>query len=266
MHVPTLEARNAPVSCTSTRSRTQHYVHIPTVSQARWGNCILGRRADALAMAAEPRLLSAAFFCPRARPPRDDYVTELRSYLRCSDHGTTLLAHVENLTQAWPLFANARHDIAALPHGLRDLSLLVAWSKGGPVAPVCEARAGMVALPLLLVLQLAQYFRYLEAHKLSHEEFLRQVYHVGGLHGFCGGAAAALSIACAKDEAEVVENAAIFLRIMMGIGAAMEAAGDCTSSMPTTIVVRLKHEGQGEELLKHFPGVSVELVLGTAIY
>ena len=211
-------------------------------------------------MVANFHLVSAAFFCPRARRPRDDYVTELRSFLARNEYGTSLLTHVGKLGKAWPLFANASPDIRALPHGPRDLNLLVAWSEGGPVPPVCETSAGLVALPLLLVLQLGQYFRYLEVQNISHEEFLHQVEHAGGIHGFCGGAAAALSIACAKDEAEVVANAAVFLRVMMGIGAAMEAAGDWASTAPTTIVVRLKYEGQGEELLEDFPGVSEYLL------
>jgi hypothetical protein len=200
--------------------------------------------------------ISAAFFCPRARRPRDDYVSRLRSFLGQRTYGISILDHVSRLPDAWPFFAEARADIRNLPHSQQNLDLLVAWSKGGPVGPVCETTAGLVALPLLLVLQLGQYLRYLEVHNVSHESFLRQVQHGGGIHGFCGGAAAALCIACAKDEAEVIENAAVFLPVMMGLGAAMDAAGDWESGASTTIAVRLRHEGQGEELLEQLSGVS----------
>lgn len=205
-------------------------------------------------MVATTHLISAAFFCPRARRPNVNYVTELRSFLNRNKYGASLLAHVSRLDQAWQLFADARPDIQALPHGVRDLNLLVSYAGGGPVSEVCETSSGVIALPLLLVLQLGQYFRYLEIRDLSHEGFLRQV-QPAGIHGFCGGAAAALCIACAKDEYEVIQNAAVLLRITMGLGAAMDAAGDPTSSAPTTVVMRLKYEGQGEDLLNTFPGV-----------
>lgn len=200
--------------------------------------------------------VSAAFFCPRARRPRDDYVTELRSYLIRRPSGISLLYHVSKLNSIWPLFTTEVPEIRGLAGGQDSLNLLISWSKGGPVSPVCETAAGLVALPLLLVLQLGQYLRYLETHNISHEVFLRQVGHVGGIHGFCGGAAAALAIACARDEAEVIANAAVILRILVGVGALMDAAGDWDLAAPTTLAVRLKYEGQGDEILKKFPGVS----------
>lgn len=200
--------------------------------------------------------VSAAFFCPRARRPRDDYVTELRSYLSQRPFGISLLHHVSTLHDIWPLFTEASPEIRNLAGGQDNLNLLVSWSKGGPVPPVCETAAGLAALPLLLVLQLGQYFRYLEVHDITHETFLQQAGHVGGIHGFCGGAAAALCIACAKDETEIIANAAIILRTMVGVGAAMDAAGDWDLAAPTALAVRLKYEGQGEDIVRQFPGVS----------
>jgi hypothetical protein len=199
---------------------------------------------------------SAAFFCPRARRPRDDYVTELRSFLSRRTYGVSLLNHISELPDTWHIFAEARPDIRNLQHSQENLNLLVAWSKGGPVPPVCETTFGLVALPLLLVLQLGQYLRYLEVHNVSHESFVRQTQQAGGVHGFCGGAAAALCIACAEDEAQVIRNASVLLPVMMGVGAAMDAAGDWDTNLPTTIAVRLKYEGQGKELLRPFAHVS----------
>jgi hypothetical protein len=200
--------------------------------------------------------ISAAFFCPRARRPRDDYVTELRSFLSRKTHGISLLEHISELPDTWHIFAEARPDIRDLQHSQANLNLLVDWSKGGPVPPVCETTFGLVALPLLLVLQLGQYMRYLEVSNVSHESFVRQTQQAGGIHGFCGGAAAALCIACAEDEAQVIRNASVLLPVMMGVGAAMDAAGDWDTNLPTTIAVRLKYEGQGEELLTQFAHVS----------
>lgn len=198
---------------------------------------------------------SAAFFSPRTRPPPEDYLADLRSFLRQSRYGTQLLGHVATLDTAWPLFANENNTFQASPNGRQQLSFLVDWANGGAIAPVCGAKSGIVALPLLLVLQLGQYLRYLECHSISHEQFIGQVQHHGGIHGYCGGAAAALSIACAKDEGHVIENAAVFLRVLTGIGAVMEAVDGWTSPDPTTIALRLKYEDQGHDLVAQFPGV-----------
>jgi hypothetical protein len=179
-------------------------------------------------------------------------VTELRSFLSRRTHGISLLEHISELPDTWHIFAEARPDIRDLRHSQENLNLLVAWSKGGSVPPVCETTFGLVALPLLLVLQLGQYMRYLEVRNVSHESFVRQTQQAGGIHGFCGGAAAALCIACAEDEAQVIRNASVLLPVMMGVGAAMDAAGDWDTNLPTTIAVRLKYEGQGEELLRQF--------------
>ncbi|KAH7413722.1 hypothetical protein DE146DRAFT_4067 [Phaeosphaeria sp. MPI-PUGE-AT-0046c] len=211
-------------------------------------------------MVVNSHLVSAAFFCPRARRPRNDYVTELRSYLSRNPFGISLLHHVSTLHDIWPLFTKESPEIRNLVGGQDNLNLLVSWSQGGPVPPVCETTAGLAALPLLLVLQLGQYFRFLEAHNISHQDFLQQAGQVGGIHGFCGGAAAALSIACARDEAEIIANAAFILRVMVGVGAVMDAAGDWDLAAPTTLAVRLKYEGQGEEILKQFPGAYVSAV------
>lgn len=207
-------------------------------------------------MVMQSHSVSAAFFCPRARRPRDDYVADLRSYLAHTHYGTLLLEHVSKLQDSWPLFADSRPDFQSLPHAQKSVQSLVDWSKGGPTTPVCETGAGLIALPLLLVLQLGQYLRYLEVHNVSHEAFLCQVGRIGGIHGFCGGSAAALAVACAEDEAGVIQNAAVLLRVMLGVGAATDAAGDWELSAPTTLAVRLKYEGQGDDLLKQFPGVS----------
>lgn len=133
----------------------------------------------------------------------------------------------------------------------------------GPTAGpphLSEARTGVIALPLLTILQLGQYFRYLEFNNLSHAQFITQVRDAGGIQGCCGGEPPALSIACAKDEAQVVENAAVLLRVLLGVGAYIEAVDDWTSSGPTIIAIRLKHEGQGDELMQKFPGTYVSAI------
>lgn len=199
--------------------------------------------------------VSAAFFNPQSRAPSASYLRGLHAFLSQHPHGKTLLEHVATLEAVWPIFASVRDDVRKLPNAQNILSFLIEWAKGGPSEPVSEARSGIIALPLLLILQIGQYFRYLEFHGLTHVDFLDQVRHGGGIQGCCGGEPPALSIAYATNEAHVVENAAVFLRILVGVGSYIEALDDWTTSEPTILAVRLKHEKQGEELTRLFPGV-----------
>jgi hypothetical protein len=48
------------------------------------------------------------------------------------------------------------------------------------------------------------------------------------------------------------------MRIALGIGAYGELGDDENIPGPTTIVLRLKRPGQGEELVKKFPGVILD--------
>ena len=202
------------------------------------------------------RPISAAFFNPQSRAPDTDYLCQLQAFLLRHPHGSNLLHHVTTLDTVWPIFTASRKEVRELPNAEHYVSLLIDWAKGGSSAPISEARTGVIALPLLLILQIGQYFAFLDSRKLSHAEFLDQVRDAGGIQGCCGGEPPALSIACARDEAQVVENAAIFLRIAMGVGLYIEALDDWTTSEPTIIAIRLKYAEQKNELLQLFPGVS----------
>ncbi len=91
---------------------------------------------------------------------------------------------------------------------------------------------------------------------MSHSQFMAQLRAGGGLQGYCGGLLPAIAIACSEDENEVAENAAIAARIALAIGAYGELGDDESVPGATTIVVRTKRVGQGDELINRFPGVS----------
>ena len=199
--------------------------------------------------------LSAAFFCPLSRAPDEEYLAGLHSFLRHNQYGQVLLQELSGLDRIWTIFANARDDIQALSQGPVFIDMFREWARDGDSGSLAAARSGIVALPLLLVLQIGQYLCYLETHRLTHREFVDEVRHAGGLQGYCGGLPAAIAIACAKDEEEVVRNAAIIMRVVVGVGACSEAADDTNGMGSTTLALRLKHAGQGDELVHSFPGV-----------
>ncbi|KAI1840571.1 hypothetical protein JX266_013235 [Neoarthrinium moseri] len=207
-------------------------------------------------------LVSAAFFCPQARAPDQEYLAGMHSFLSQDTHGRMLLKEVMALKEnrVWTIFAEARDDVAALSQGPQYIDMLHNWAAEGTCAPLATARSGIVALPLLLILQVTQYLRYLTHHGLSHKEFLESVRGSGGLQGYCGGLPSAMAIACAKDESEVVKYTATAMRIIVGIGAYGEAADDSNSTGSTTLALRLKYEGQGDDLTRRFPGTHVSAV------
>jgi len=201
--------------------------------------------------------VSAAFFCPLSRAPDEEYLAGLHSFLRHNQYGQVILQELSSLDRIWTIFANARDDIQALSQGPAFIDMFREWAKNGDSGPLAAARSGIIALPLLLVLQIGQYLCYLETYGLTHREFVDDVRHVGGLQGYCGGLPAAIAIACAKDEKEVVRNASIIMRVVLGVGACSEAADDEYDNGigSTTLAIRLKHAGQGDEIVRSFPGV-----------
>ena len=104
---------------------------------------------------------------------------------------------------------------------------------------------------------MGQYFQYLDIHGVKHSDFLAHVRRGGGIQGYCGGLPPAIAIACSKDEAELVKNVAVTMRVVLGVGAYGELGDDESVPGATTIVVRTKRVGQGDELIEKFPGVSV---------
>ncbi|PHH89660.1 hypothetical protein CDD83_5578 [Cordyceps sp. RAO-2017] len=206
---------------------------------------------------------STAFFCPQSRAPDEDYLAGLHAFLSSTQHGRHLLEHVAALRtdRIWDIFAGARTDVRALRQGPRYVDMLRDWALDGISGPLAAARSGIVALPLLVILQVGQYLRYLDFHRLSHHDFLAAVRAGGGgLQGYCGGLPSAVAVACAADESQVVEHAAVAIRILLGVGAYGEAADDSDESGSTTLALRLKYEGQADHLTRRFPGTHVSAV------
>lgn len=208
--------------------------------------------------------VSAAFFCPQTKAPDEEYLTSLHIFLRQNAHGQVLLQEVAALAdgQLWEKFASSQTKVRQLEHGPRCLRALKDWASEGLSAPLSGIQSNISSLPLLAVLQIGQYLRYLEARQISHRDFVAQVQGAAGVHGYCGGLPAAVSIACAWDETELVSYVATALKILVGIGAYTEAADDDKGAERTLLAIRLKHEGQGDDLVRRFPGAYISGVTG----
>lgn len=202
-------------------------------------------------------MASVAFFCPQSKAPQESYLNQLHSFLTRNKHLEPFLQNVINLKDIWETIAEEREDIAALEQGPRYVQNLSEWITTGDSSLVANRMSGIVSLPLLVIIQIGQYFQYLEVLGIKHAEFIAQLQKGGGLQGYCGGLAPAIAIACSKDEGEVVENATIAMRLALVIGAFGELGDDAATPGATTIVVRTKRPGQADELISQFPGVGV---------
>jgi len=199
---------------------------------------------------------SVAVFCPQSKAPGENYLNQLHSYARQNEHLKSLLQKLLDLRDVWAVLANEREDIADLGQGPRYVQDLEEWLVTGKSSKVANRMSGILSLPLLVIIQTCQYFQYLELHGLSHSELMAQLRAGGGIQGYCGGLLPAIAIASSHDEAEVVENAAKAARIALAIGAYGELGDDESIPGATTIVVRTRRSGQGDELIDRFPGVS----------
>lgn len=201
-------------------------------------------------------LASVAVFCPQSKAPGERYLTELHSFLRRNKYLEPFVQSILDLKDVWNILANQREDIADLGQGLRYMQNLSDWITTGKTSQIANCMSGILSLPLLVVIQICQYFQYLELYGMSHSQFIAQLRAGGGIQGYCGGLLPAIAIACSKNEAEVVENAAIAMRVALTIGSYGELGDDESMPGATTIVVRTKRVGQGDELIEKFPGVS----------
>ena len=195
-------------------------------------------------------------FSPQSKAPKQVYLDEVRSYLCGKAELRPLLDGIEQLPETWSLFARHNKDIAALSQGLRHTKALSDWVTNGDSSGISNVMSGILSLPLLTIIQVVQYFQFLEVKRLHHSEFMERLRHRGGIQGYCGGLMPAIAIACSATEAEVVANAVKAMAIALGIGAYGELGDDESIVGPTTIVVRLKHAGQGSDIIKDFPDVS----------
>ena len=200
-------------------------------------------------------IVSVAVFCPQSKGPGKSYLNEICSFLHQSKHLEGFVQQILELTDVWSILARTREDIADLGQGPRHIQNLTEWISTGDSSKIAHCMSGILSLPLLLVIQICQYFQYLELTGKSHSQFLAHLRAGGGVQGYCGGLLPAIAIACSKNETDLAENAAISMRIALAIGAYGELGQDETVPGATTVLCRLKQVGQGEDLVARFPGV-----------
>ncbi|EKG13586.1 Beta-ketoacyl synthase, partial [Macrophomina phaseolina MS6] len=198
-------------------------------------------------------MISTAIFCPQSKGTPKPYLDSLRLYLTGNHRLQPIHSVLKNLGDDWSTLVSEFEEFGGLPQGPRWTKSIRDWIVDGHAAPLADAMAGTVCLPLLVVMQVCQYFQFLEVKGMRHAEMIAGL--KGGAHGYCGGILPAVAVACAGDEDEIIQQACVALRVAFAIGVASDFGDDDESIIgPSTIVARIKRPGQLEELLAKFPG------------
>jgi hypothetical protein len=199
---------------------------------------------------------SVAFFCPQSKAPTEAYLEQIQKYIVEKPLFQPLAEAIKSLKDTWTTLCEGHADIAKLKSGERHVVSLERWITDGIAGPVSSSMSGILALPLLVVIQICQYFQLLELHDLTHEQMLSSLKKGGGAQGYCGGLPTAFAISCAKDEEDVVRLATKALRLAFAVGSFGELGDDESIEGATTIAVRLGASRQGDEIVQGIPGVS----------
>ena len=199
---------------------------------------------------------SVAFFCPQSKAPTEAYLKQLQKYIVEKPLFQPFAEAITSLSETWVMLCEGHPDLAKLKSGERHVTSLERWITDAITSPVSNSMSGILALPLLVVIQICQYFQLLELHELTHEQMLAGLKNGGGAQGYCGGLPTAFAISCARDEEDVVRLASKALRLAFAVGAFGELGDDESIEGATTIAVRLRACQQGDELVEGIPGVS----------
>ena len=169
---------------------------------------------------------SLLVFGPVTEFPSQDVLAELRQELIKDPRLSTFQSAVENLPGFWQTLIDSDPDLSRVP-GAEYLGDLRRWIVDGGLFPHHLGKTPNVyALPVTVILQVTQYFRYLSWLGVddAHRRVIEGV-QSGGIQGFCGGFLSAIAVSSSEKEANVGAVAAISLRLAVAIGAYVDQDG-----------------------------------------
>ena len=192
-----------------------------------------------------------------SKAPKDDYLTRVRHFLSAHNDLTLFKQEIIELPKLWEMFTSHNKDLKVLDHGPSCLEALSDWVKVGTTHKLNEATFNILTLPLLTIIEVVQYFQFLQQSQLSHRDVLTHVGRGAGVQGYCAGLLTACAVAVSEDESELVNFACKCLRLAVGIGAYGDLGGMQVSKGPlTAVAARLAGDEQMDEIAKEFPTVS----------
>lgn len=212
---------------------------------------------------ATDNLPSLLVFGPQTELPPGRVLQDLRQELISSPRLSILKEAVDDLPQFWQELGDFDPSLRQVP-GAKYLGHLKQWVKeGGPFPHQQSNSPNHYALAVTVLLQMAQYTRYLDQlGKDSHRKVLDSV-RAAGVQGFCIGFLSAVAVASSGSEVDLGPSAAIALRLAVCIGAYVDQDG-AYSSVATeykAVAIRWRKENANDKakaakIIRSIPNVS----------
>ena len=213
-----------------------------------------------LSSAVIPSLL---VFGPLTEFPSQDILAELRQELIKNPRLSSFQSAVKNLPKFWQTLTDSDLSLSRVP-GAEYLGDLRGWIVDGGLFPHHLGQLPNVyALPVTVILQIIQYFRYLSwlGVEDAHDLVLEGV-QSGGIQGFCAGFLSAIAVSASKKETDIGAVAATSLHLAVSIGAYVDRDGVFAEPPNETVCAVIRWRGNNvskkdklSDLLRTYPDV-----------
>ena len=175
---------------------------------------------------------SLLIFGPHVGLPSTSTLNTLRDQLLSSPQLSTLRETVLRLSELWDTILDLDPDLRCVD-GRQSFDSLKYWIERGGQFPFQEQNVpNHVALPITILIQIGQYYKYItEDGRDFHEKVLDNI-KTGGAQGFCVGLLSAITVALSCSSDDLASNAATALQLSACIGAYVDR--DMVGSFPET--------------------------------
>lgn len=213
---------------------------------------------DSLNMALTTSEPSLIVFGPQTELSSRDAIDQLRQELNQNPQLFHVLNAAKHGPELWKSLVDFDPTLKHIP-GAKLLAELQEWVAGD--GPLPSHNFNTFRLPVTVLLEIAQYFRYLkQLNVVSPHRVLLEGVKTGGVLGFCVGFLSAIAVATSEIEAEVAFTAAAVFRLAVIIGAYVDNNQfGIQGTKVGCIAVRWKgdevHEQDISSLISTFPRV-----------
>jgi hypothetical protein len=202
---------------------------------------------------------SSIVFGSQGSVPDPTYLTFISAFLRHDENANSLIDTINSLPEWWDAVSESHTVLQRVP-GYVLLERLRRWLVQGLHEEFEEPVPNTLLAPLTVVSHVVEYLSYLRSRLAKHADVL-QAARTGGYQGLCIGQLAAIACSNAANEIELIEQAAVAIRLAVLIGAITDLDG-CFAEPPkdwACIVAREKSSASSDDLnsvLNHHPEVS----------
>ena len=191
---------------------------------------------------------------PQTSLPSTQYLNRAQQSLVGNSRLAGFIDAINGLPKIWEALSKGDDRLKAVS-GRETIEALQQFVQRGRFPTIPEASNNALFSSLTVIFEIIEYFNFLENGN-SHDEILKNA-ESAGIQGFCTGFLAAAALASSKDEDEIVQNAAVALRLAFAVGAFVDLAA--FSEKFACLTARWRDAGDEhhvQEVLKQYPTVS----------